>query len=456
MFVSGNPMRHVAVMSFTTSVGLMAIFFVDLIDMVFISMLGDEALAAAVGFAGTILFFTTSISIGISIAAGALASRALGAGNSERARHQATSVLVLGVAAAILTMIAVFALMGPILDFLGATGRTRDLAVDYLTIILPSMPILMAAMVAGAVLRAHGDARRAMMSTLAGGAVNAVLDPILIFGAGLELQGAAIASVLARVTIFFVAFVPALRVYRGFSRPKLHTLAVDARPVFAIAGPAMLTNIATPIGTAIVTREIARFGPDAVAGMAMIARLTPVAFSVVFALSGAIGPIIGQNAGAERPDRVRETFLAGLRFVAAYVACVMVILFFLRAPLADLFGAEGVARDLVYLFCIGLALGFAFNGAIFVCNAAFNNLGHPLYSTSINWGRHTLGTWPLAIAGAALYGAQGVLIGQALGGALFAAIAIVLALRIITGTKGKSSPELAFPAREHVVESRRL
>lgn len=453
-FVTGDLMRHVVVMSVTGSIGLMAIFFVDFVDMIFISMLGNAALAAAVGYAGTILFFTTSIGIGLSIAAGALVARSLGGGRRDEAREYATSVLLLAVVVGIGTFAGVLAALPAILDFLGATGEARDLAVLYLAIILPTTPILAAALVGSAVLRAYGDARRAMLATLAGGVVNAVLDPVLIFGVGLELKGAAIASVLARLTIFVAALWPAIRIYRGFAWPRPGLIARDARPVFAIAGPAMLTNVATPIGSAIVTREVAQFGTDAVAGMAIIARLTPVAFAVVFALSGAIGPIIGQNAGAGLPARVGSAFRAGLVFVTVYVLVVAVLLFVLRGAIADIFNAQGVARSLLFLFCGPLALGFVFNGAIFVCNATFNNLGRPIYSTAVNWGRHTLGTWPLAVAGGAIGGAGGVLIGQALGGVIFAGLAVLLARRVIAAAEVPSTTE-PFHERAHVVATRR-
>ena len=78
-FLEGNLLRHIAVMSLTSSVGLMAVFAVDFVDMVFISMLGKAELAAAVGYAGAILFFTGSFGIGMAIACGALVARALGA-----------------------------------------------------------------------------------------------------------------------------------------------------------------------------------------------------------------------------------------------------------------------------------------------------------------------------------------------------------------------------------------
>ena len=96
-----------------------------------------------------------------------------------------------------------------------------------------------------------------------------------------------------------------------------------------------------------------------------------------------------------------------------------------------LFHAEGLARDLVYLFCGPLSLLFFFNGLIFVANATCNNLGAAFQSTLVNWGRHTLGTLPFALWGAQHWGAPGVLVGQAAGGILFGLLAVVLALRVI-------------------------
>jgi len=323
---------------------------------------------------------------------------------------------------------------------MGATGETLDLAVSYLKIIVPSLPFLMIGMIGGAILRAHGDARRAMMATVWGGVVNAVLDPILIFGLDLELTGAALASVAARIAIAGTALLPIIRHYGGFERPDFGGLIADLRPVLLIAFPAILTQLATPIGQAYVTRAMAEYGEDAVAGMAIVARITPLAFGVLFALSGAIGPIIGQNFGAGDHGRVKGAFRDGVIFTAVVVVLITAALFSLRAPIAALFEAEGMTRTLVYLFCGPLALLFFFNGVIFVGNAAFNNLGHPYYSTWINWGRHTLGTIPFVMVFASWYGAPGVLIGQALGGVIFGVLAWWLANRVIDTAKGAARP----------------
>jgi putative MATE family efflux protein len=434
-FLEGNLFRHITVMSLTASVGLMAVFVVDFVDMIFISMLGKAELAAAIGYAGAILFFTSSFGIGMAIAAGALVSRALGAGDSELARRRATNTLIYGVLFGVVFAAVVWVNLAPLSALMGASGETLDLSVSYLAIIIPSLPLLLMGMVGSAILRAYGDARRAMMATVWGGLVNAVLDPILIFGLDLELTGAALASVAARASIAWFGIMPLIRHHQALAPPK--NVTHDLIPVAAIAAPAILTQLATPIGQAYVTRSMAEFGEAAVAGMAIIGRMTPIAFGVIFALSGALGPIIGQNAGGGRPDRVREAMRDAVLFMGIVVVLVTGILFAIREPIAALFEADGITLELIFLFCGPLALAFFFNGVIFASNAAFNNLGHPFYSTWINWGRHTLGTIPLVIVGAAWFGAPGVLIGQALGGVVFAAIAWILTRKVLA--KGETA-----------------
>lgn len=435
-FLTGNLFRHVSVMSLTSSVGLMAIFMVDFVDMIFIAMLGKAELAAAVGYAATILFFTTSFGIGMSIAAGALVARALGSGDSQLAEERKTHSLIYGFVFGLIFAVVIWLNLAFLVSLLGAQAEIAHLAVGYLQIIVPTLPFLMLGMMGGAILRAHGDARRAMMATIYGGAVNAVLDPILIFGLGLDLTGAALASVAARLVIAYAALVPIARHYGGVGRPRAAGMLRDIVPIATIAVPAILTQLATPVGQAIVTRAMADYGEAAIAGMAIVGRLSMVAFGVVFALSGAVGPILGQNYGAGNSERVRDGFLAAVYFNGMIVFVVSALLFLLRAPIADLFSATGITRELVFLFCGPLSLLFFFNGVLFIANAAFNNMGYPFYSTFLNWGRNTVGMVPLVLLGAGLLGAEGVLIGQALAGVIFGGLGWVFARRVMREAPG--------------------
>jgi putative MATE family efflux protein len=430
-FTTGSTLRHVVVMTATGSIGLVAIFLVDALNLFYISLLGVQELAAAIGFAGTLMFFTTSVAIGLTIATSALVSRALGRGAREdAARLGGAAMVFVAIASGLLV-----ALLWPFLDFLvglmGATGETRALAVRFLQIVVPSSPILALGMCATGILRGVGDARRAMYVTLAGGIVAAIVDPILIFGLDLGLDGAAISTVVSRTALLVVGLYGAHRVHRLVAMPDRARLVAASRPYFAIAVPAVLTQVATPVGNAYVTAQIASFGDDAVAGWAIVGRIMPVAFGAIFALSGAVGPILGQNYGAGYHDRLRQTMRDSLLVTLVFVLVVWALLAVFRGNIADLFGASDGARAIVTFFCLFVAGSFLFNGALFVANAAFNNLGFATYSTVFNWGRSTIGVIPFVWVGAQLYGAEGVLAGWGLGAVVFGVAAVIVCFRVI-------------------------
>jgi putative MATE family efflux protein len=425
-----------------------AIFLGDLANMWFLGLIGDEAVIAAVGYASSIVFFTISIGIGLSIAATALVAPALGAGRRVRARRLSVSVHLASAIVGLVLGIATWLAAPWMLTSLGASGRTHALADSYLDILLPSLPFLSVAMTSAAVLRSVGDARRAMNVTLVIAIVNVVLDPILIFGLGLGIKGAALASTAARLASMLVGLHGVVRVHDLMGRPKLRPFLGDVQAMLGIAAPAILTNVATPAANAYVTAAIAPSGDAAVAAWAIIGRVMPVAFGAVYALSGSIGPIIGQNHGARQYGRVRETVTRSLAVTAIYTATAWGLLALLAEPIAATFRATGDARDLVVLFCSWLAPLFLFMAALFIANAVFNTLGRPHYSTILNWLRATVGTVPFVDAGARFAGAAGVLTGNMLGGVLFGIAAVMVCYRLIDrfeAMRGAATPATVPP-----------
>ncbi|WP_087022962.1 MATE family efflux transporter [Thaumasiovibrio subtropicus] len=428
-FLTGSTMRHIVVMSSTGAVGIMALFLVDLADMFFISLLGEAQLAAAIGFAGGLVFFSTSVSIGCSIAVGALLSKAIGAGEEEKLPGQFSSSLAYTVLVSVIVTTLMLLNLDTLLQLLGAEGRIAALAKSYLYILMPSAPFVAMSMASSAAMRAKGDAKRSMYATLVGGGVNAVFDPIFIFVLDMNVQGAAVASVVARVAMFLYCFAVVRGRYQLFCIPSLSNMGKYIGAISAIAIPAIIANTATPIGNAIVTRAIAPFGEDAVAGYAVIGRILPVSFALIFALSGAIGPIVGQNFGAHRIDRVGQALKDAMLFVGLYCIAVAAVLYVAQDSVSALFSLSSQAASIVGVFCTYVAITFIFNGALFVSNAAFNNLNRPTYSTMLNMGKATLGTLPFVYVGAQWYGAEGVLLGQAVGSVVFGILALYLVNR---------------------------
>jgi len=431
-FTEGSIFRHVCIMTFASTAGLLSLFFVDLVDMYWLSLLGIVELAAAIGYAGSILFFTLSLSIGLAIGSGALVSQAIGRGDKSATAALVGNLLAMIFFITLLVSLAVLFTRSWLLGLLGAEGAAHDFASAYLRIILPSFPLLALAMASGGVMRALGNAKEAMYLTLLGGLVNAVLDPLLIFSAGWGVEGAATATVIARVAMVYYG-INRVAAYGLLRLPDVPGFVKDAREFFGTAVPAVLTNLATPIGVAFVTAIMAQFGDSAVAGNAIISKLQPLAFAGLFALSGAIGPIAGQNFGAGQYDRVMETLFASVKFTAIYTLIACLTLLLLVDLLVWAFQAEGDAERLIRWFCYGLSSMFFFGGITFCTNALFNNLRLAHWATIFNFSKATVFTIPFVLLGAKIGGPVGIMVGLYVGTALVAVAGYFTAYRKISG-----------------------
>ena len=425
VFTQGSLMRHVAVMTATGAIGLMAVFAVDLLSLFWVSRLGDQAFKAAVGYVGLTTFFVMSINIGLTIAASATVSRALGAGDRPRARRLAASALAIAAifSAAMATAIFILRDWG-LTTLLHAKGESEQVASNFIAISIPAnVPLALGMSLAG-VLRAAGDARRAMYVTLSAAIATAILDPLLIFGFGLGVYGAAWATVLSRLILVAVGWRGAVGVHDLVARPNLNAARRDFGPIMGIGFPAIMANIATPVGSAYTLRVFSDLGEPAIAASAIIDRVTPVAFGVIFALTGSIGPIIGQNYGARLMGRVQRALTDSFILSIGYVLSAWGLLALAAPLLVSAFDAKGESAEYVTFYCQFGVVAWLFLACLFVANTAFNNLGFPMLSMLFNWGRATLGTIPFVTIGVHYGGVRGGLMGVALGCALFGLIAV--------------------------------
>ncbi|MGO3345109.1 MAG: MATE family efflux transporter [Marinomonas sp.] len=440
--IEGSTLKHVVAMSFTSALGLMCMFLVDLVDMLFLSMLGEKEAVAAVGFASTIMFFTISLSMAVSIAATALVAKAIGEGDVALAKRRAVNVLAFGIIFSTTIVLALWSYIPEVLSFIGASGRTLDLASGYLQILILGMPAVMIGMIGSGIMRALGDARRAMYATLVGGIVNAILDPILIFTLGMGIEGAALASLIARLSMVLVSYYGVVHIHKMLGKFVVGDFLKDMKPICKIAFPAMLTSMSSPLANAIVMGHTAAFGDEAVAAVAIIGRIIPVVFGGLFALSGAVGPILGQNYGARRFDRMHGAIYSAVIYAFCYCLILCFTLYFMQNWLVSVFNATQKTEDLIRFFATYVSFSFFFQSLLFIAIAVFNNLGRPFNSTLLNFGRATLGTWPLILIFGFYMGAEGVLFGQAVGSIIFGCLGFYMARNYLIELERKDSQNI--------------
>jgi putative MATE family efflux protein len=432
VFTQGSLMRHVAVMTATGSIGLVAIFAVDVLSLFWVSRLGVDSYKAAVGFASQLAFGLTAINIGFTIAISACVSRALGAGDRTGARGLAASGLLLTflVSSALAVFLWIFR-DATLERVMHAHGDAARYASAYLAVIIPANVPLAVGMACSGILRACGDAKRAMYVTLAAGVVTAFADPLLIFGLDMGVQGAAWATLISRFVLMGIGYSGAVRVHNLVAIPTFAALRRDLAPLSVIGAPSILANLATPVAAIYVTRVWSDFGEPTVAGGAIVDRVIPLAYGVIFALTGSIGPIIGQNYGARLMPRVRRAISDSFFLAIGYALLAWGALALFAPAIVEAFGATGTSAQFVLLFCRWGALAWVFVTCLFVANTVFNNLGFAYMALLFNWGRATLGTIPFVTLGARWGGVPGALAGIVLGSAIFSLSAVVVAYFIV-------------------------
>lgn len=415
-----GPVRgHLVSLTLPMIWGIAAIMSLHLVDTWFVAQLGERELAA-MSFTFPVTFTLVSLGIGMMAGTASVVSRVLGTADIPRVRRLTTDAAVLAT-----VLSAVFSVIGlltidEVFRALGADEDILPLIRDYMVTWYAGFFFFLVPMVGLGAVRATGDSRLQSRIMIASAVANLILDPLLIFGlAGfprMELQGAALATVIARA-LSFAAGYWALHFSKQlvtYTIPGLREFLSSCRQVLHVGLPAAGTNMIIPLATGVVVALLARHGTHAVAGFGAATRIEQIVLVPYFAMSSMIGPFVGQNLGAQRHERIAEALELSGRFCVASGLLIAVVL----APAAPLLmrqfadHPEVVDTGLLYLWIVPVSFGLA--GMVMVVNAAFNGLGRPLPGVAVSLTRMVLLYLPLAWLLSRWWGVAGVFIGAAL------------------------------------------
>lgn len=395
--------------------GVIAVLSVSLIDTYFVGKLGSNALAA-ISFTFAVTFTISSLSIGLSAGAGSMVSRVIGEGNKHKARQLSTDAIILSLCLVIIISILGYIYARNLFSLLGARGQILDMIVRYMDIWFISMPFLVVPMVANAIIRAAGDAFWPSIIMIGAALVNIITTPMFVFGFGpipqLGIEGAAWGTFIARVTtLIFALYILTLREkLLSYEIQKIRILLTSWWKILKIGIPASLGNATNPLGITIVTAIIATIGADTVAAFGVATRLEAFASIPMLALSSAIGPIAGQNWGANKKDRVILALKQCYIICFLWSAFIAIIFYFLGESFAKFLSSDAdVAKEAaVYLKIVPFTLwGYGF---IIVAAGAYNALGKSVTGLSFYLTRTALFYVPLSWFASILAGSEAIFI----------------------------------------------
>ncbi len=405
--------RHLVDMTLPVLLGITTMMAQGLIDTWFIGRVGDAELAAF-GFSFPILMIVTSVAIGLGAGTSSVVARAIGANDHRRARRLSTDSLLLSfLIVAAVSFVGVLTI-GPLFRLLGAPDDLIPLIRGFMTILYAGVPFIVVGMVGMASMRATGDTRLPSGLMILAAILNVILDPILIFGLGpvpaMGLNGAATAALIARASIFIGTLY--LMRYRldmvSFDRPDPVELRKSWRDILHVGIPAAGTNVIVPVGTAVITAMIARYGTDAVAGFGVASRLESMMLVVFYAMSAIIGPFVGQNFSAGNAERILRSLWLCTVFCLASGFVIAALLASSSGLLPGLFSDSDSVRGVTSLFLWIVPISYGTYGMVMVMNASFNGLGHPMPAVYISVGRIVVLYLPLAFIGMRLFDIAGI------------------------------------------------
>ncbi len=394
-------------------IGHVAMAAFNIIDTWYVSRLGTAALAA-LGYTFPVVMITNGVMFGLGLGVGAIISRAIGQGDQDRVRRLTTHALLLTLAVGVVVGGAGLIFCRPLFAAMGASGETLDITVAYMRIWFWGFPVGGIPMVMNNAIRATGDARNPgfIMATVA--VVNLVLDPLFIFGPwifpAMGVLGAALATVIGRVISTTWALGLIHVKLRMFTRQGLRARRVLAswRDMGTIGTPAVLTMIVLPLMGAVLTRVAARYGDEAVAAWGTGGKVDAVAVMLLFALGNVLLPMIGQNAGAARWDRVRATVRFAVRFTTYYGLAASALIIALAGPLARIFSDDARVVAYLTLYLRVMPLCYVAYGISTVCYHTLMGLGASWPATALILGRNFGLQVPLAWASAQWRGFPGL------------------------------------------------
>jgi putative MATE family efflux protein len=404
-----------------------------IVDIFFVGKLGVNAVAT-VGLTESVVTIVYSIGIGFSMAATAIVSRRIGEKQAERASAAAFQVILLGAGFSLLISVLGFVYGGEVLRLMGGSEDIIREGSRYTQIIFAGNISIMLLFIINGAFRGAGNAAIAMRTLWLSNGINIVLDPLLIFGigsfAGMGLEGAAWATTIGRSIGVIYQFYHLLD---GSTRLRLSQRAVRLRwstmlNIIKVSAGGMGQFLIDSASWIFLTRLVSEFGSTALAGYTISFRIVMFTLLPAWGLSNAAATMVGQNLGANFPDRAEQSVRLTAWYNVYFLGLVSLVFLLFGGQFVRFFSTdEEVIRagaTALRIFCLGYIF-FAF-GMVMV--QAFNGAGDTRTPTFINLGVLWILQLPLAylLAITIGLGALGVFITIALCHSLHALISLWL------------------------------
>lgn len=386
----------------------------NLADTYFVGQMGSTSASAAVGVAFVTSTVIQAMAFYLAQGTGIHMSRYLGSGDTERANEFVNT----GIAGTVIfgTLIAIVGHL--FLDQLcylgGSTATILPYARSYISILLVGAPFIASGLLMNMQLRFQGESFYSMLCMVAGAVLNTILTPMLIFWFGLGIAGSALATVLSEAVSFFLLLYEMRRA--GITKLGLRYVRIPSltmiRQINNGGVPSFTRQVMLGVATSLLNNAAAPFGDAAIAGIAVVQRITSVANFFQIGIGQGFQPIVGYNLGAKRYGRIREAYTTALQTSFVCVAAIGVITFAFAPQLIALFRDDPAVVEFGTLTLRLQSFTMSFTGVAMATNFLLQTAGKMWRATLLGACRLGLVLGPVVLVLPPLLGMLGVQIAQ--------------------------------------------
>ena len=407
--------RVILTMALPTIVSMLVTCFYVIVDTYFVGQLNTQS-TAAVGIVFPLMSLIQAIGSFFGHGSGAYMSRELGARRTDNASSMATTGLVYALLTGILIAVVALLFLRPLSLVLGSTATSLPFTEQYMAIILLGAPFQIASFTLNSQLRMQGNARYAMWGIISGALLNVILDPILIFACGLQLRGAALATVIGQIVS--VAVLLAMCHFRATTgvrlRPRFFSLHWHyVREIVYGGSPSLSRQGLASISVVLLNVAAAGYGDAAVAAMSIVSRVTMFVMAVIVGLGQGFQPFCGYCYGAALYNRLRHGFWFTVRVGFVFLLCFSAFFFCFAEQTIAVFRADAIVIAVGSTALRWHLAVYPLNAYIMAGNMMLQTTRRPLRANVLSSARRGLVFIPFILILPHLFGLMGIAMCQA-------------------------------------------
>ena len=389
-FTTGSIRKAIFMLSIPMVLEMLMESIFALVDIAFVSRVSVNAVAT-IGLTESVITLIYAIAIGLSMAATAVVARRVGEKNLQGARESAVQVILLGITVAIITGIIGAIYSKEILGLMGGSVELIQEGHGYTRLMIGGNITILLLFLINAIFRGAGDASVAMWILVLSNGLNIILDPIFIFGWGPRpeygVMGAAIATNIGRGTAVLFQLII---LFYGWSKIKIGISDIVIRfkvmmNIIKVSAGGIAQFLIGTSSWIFLMRIMSEFGSEVLAGYTIAIRVIMFSLMPSWGMSNAAATLVGQNLGANKPDRAEASVWKTGKYNAIFMFSISIIYLCFAEKIIMLFNTTPQVVEYGTLCLQIIAAGYVFYAYGMVLTQAFNGAGDTRTPTKINF-----------------------------------------------------------------------